>query len=100
MPLLQFAHQVQHLRLHRDVERGRRFVAHQEARFGGQRPRDRNPLALSARELVRILHAVDRREPDLREEFPDTRDDLGARGGGRLREHRLRDDVARRASAD
>ena len=30
-PLLQVAHQVQHLRLHRDVERGRRLVADEEA---------------------------------------------------------------------
>ena len=35
-PLLQVAHQVQDLRLHRHVERAGRLVAHQELRVGGQ----------------------------------------------------------------
>ncbi len=55
---LQVAHQVQHLRLHRHVERRRRLVADEEARLARERPRDRDPLPLPARELVRIARTV------------------------------------------
>ncbi len=65
---LQVAHQVQHLRLHRHVERGRRLVADQERGLGRQRARDRDALPLAARELVRILDAVGGREADLLEQ--------------------------------
>ena len=40
--------QVQHLRLDRHVERGDRLVEDQHPRLGGQRARDRDPLALPA----------------------------------------------------
>src|SRR5258708_39282833 len=53
-PLLQVLQQVDDLRLDRDVERGDRLVQHQEARGHGQRARDSDPLALAARELVRV----------------------------------------------
>src|SRR5437764_674874 len=62
---LEAAHQVQDLRLNRDVERGGRFVADQKRRTAGQRPCDRNPLPLPARELVRKLLAVGASETDL-----------------------------------
>ena len=55
---LQIAHQIQHLRLHRDVERRRRLVADQKLRLGGERARNRNALSLAAGELVRIFDAV------------------------------------------
>ena len=54
-PVLQVAHQVQDLRLDRDVERGGRLVADDELGVGGERARDGDALALAARELVRIL---------------------------------------------
>ncbi|KAG1246263.1 hypothetical protein G6F65_020780 [Rhizopus arrhizus] len=49
--LLQVAHQVQDLRLHRHVQRGSGFVADQELGFSCQGARDRNALALAARQL-------------------------------------------------
>jgi hypothetical protein len=65
---LQIAHQVQDLRLHRDVERRGRLVADEELGLERERARDRDALALPARELVRIARAVGRREPDLVEQ--------------------------------
>ena len=54
---LQVFHDVQHLCLHRHVERRGRLVAHQKLRLRGQRARDRNALPLAAGELMRKLHA-------------------------------------------
>ena len=50
-PLLQFAEQRQHLRLHRDVERGDRLVRHQHIRLHGERARNRDALTLAAGEF-------------------------------------------------
>ena len=52
---LQFAHQVEDLRLQGDVERGGRLVRDQQARVAGQRHRDHHALAHAAGELVRIF---------------------------------------------
>jgi hypothetical protein len=60
---LQVLHQVQDLRLHRDVERRGRLVADQELGVGGQRARDRDALALAAREFVREFLAVGGERP-------------------------------------
>ena len=61
---LQVFHEVEHLRLHAHVQRRGRLVADQELGLGRQRAGDRNALALAARELVRVLDAVLRREAD------------------------------------
>ena len=53
-PLLDFVEQFEHLRLHRDVERGNRFVRDQNVGVERQRARDRDALALAAGKLVRI----------------------------------------------
>ena len=45
---LQVDHQVDHLRLHGDVERGDRFVGNDEPRIERQRAGDAEPLALAA----------------------------------------------------
>ena len=55
---LQILQQVDHLRLHRDVERRHRLVADDEARLDGERARDADALALAAGELVRIARRV------------------------------------------
>jgi hypothetical protein len=47
------AEQVQHLRLHGDVERRRRLVGDQELRIAGDRHRDHHPLRHAAGQLVR-----------------------------------------------
>ncbi len=52
---LQFAHQVEDLRLQGDVKRGGRLVGDQKAGIAGQRHRDHHALAHAAGELVRIL---------------------------------------------
>ena len=55
--VLQVLEQVDHLRLHRDVERGDRLVADDDLRLQGQGPGDPDALPLAAGELVRV--AVD-----------------------------------------
>ena len=63
--LLQVHEQVQDLRLHRDVERGDRLVTHEERGLDRQRAGDPHPLALAARELVRVAAGEAGVEPDL-----------------------------------
>ena len=53
--VLQVLEQVEHLRLHRDVERADRLVEHQHLGVERQAARDRDALALAAGELVRVL---------------------------------------------
>ena len=50
---LQAQQQGEHLRLHGDVERGRRLVGDEQARVAGDRHRQHDALAHAARELVR-----------------------------------------------
>ena len=52
--LLQVLEELQDLRLHGDVERGRRLVGDEEVRAVGERHRDHHALALAAGELMRI----------------------------------------------
>ncbi len=56
--VLQIAQQIDHLRLHRDVERGDRLVADDEARVQCERAGDADALALTAGKFVRV--AVER----------------------------------------
>ena len=50
----ELAHQVEHADPDRDVEHGRGFVGEDDLWFDGERPGDRDPLALPAGELVRV----------------------------------------------
>ena len=63
----QRADQVEHGRLHGDVEPGGRLVQDEERRLGDQRHRDHDALLLAARELVRVPaeHALGIRQVDL-----------------------------------
>ena len=91
---LQVAHQVQHLRLHRHVERGRRLVADEERRVGRQRARDRDALPLAAGELVRIFARRRRRQGRPASSSAATRVvDLARRLPRAVRADRLGDDV-------
>jgi hypothetical protein len=54
-PGLELAHQVEDLRLDRDVQRGRRLVGDQEPRLAGERHRDHHPLPHPTGKLVRVL---------------------------------------------
>ena len=74
---LQVHQQVQHLRLDRDVERRDRLVGDHQARLEHQRARDRDPLALAAREHVRIAPVVLGREADPGQHRPAARFALG-----------------------
>ena len=58
---LEVLDQVEDLRLHGDVERGRRLVGDQHVRTVGERHGDHHALALAARQLVRILAQARRR---------------------------------------
>jgi tryptophanyl-tRNA synthetase len=51
---LQADDQVQHLRLHRDIQRRNRFVRDQELRVQRQSPGDADALTLATGKLVRI----------------------------------------------
>ena len=63
--------QVEHLGLHRHVERADRLVGDDELRPRDQRARDRDALALAAGELVRVLVHVGRAQADRVERFGD-----------------------------
>ena len=67
--LLQILQQVDHLRLHRDVERRHRLVAHDELGLHRERARDADALALTAGEFVRIARRVLGAQPDLLEQL-------------------------------
>jgi len=62
--VLEAPQQAEHLGLHREVERADRLVADDQARPHDERPGDRDPLALSAGELVRVPVRGARLEPD------------------------------------
>ena len=53
--VLQVLQQVDHLGLHRDVQRGHRLVGDDQVRVDRQRPGDADALPLAAGELVRVL---------------------------------------------
>ena len=59
--VLQILEQVEHLRLHRDVQGGDGFVTHDELGIDGQRPGDADALPLAPRKLVGIPLGVVRR---------------------------------------
>ena len=61
----QLFQQVQHLGLHRRIERRRGLVQQQDLRLENQRARDGDALALPSRELVRIAKAEAGAEADL-----------------------------------
>jgi hypothetical protein len=51
---IDFAQQLQNVRLRGDIQTGRRFIEQQGCRFTGQRHRNRHSLLLPTREFVRI----------------------------------------------
>jgi hypothetical protein len=53
-PVAQVRQHVQHVGLHRDVERRHRLVTDDELRRGGERARDADALLLAAGQLVGI----------------------------------------------
>src|SRR5580692_5436423 len=54
----QLAHEIQHLRLDRNVETGERLVRHDHPGFQHHRAGNRDPLLLAARKLVRIAWEI------------------------------------------
>ncbi len=92
--VLKLLEQVDHLRLHRHVERGHRLVTDDDLRLQRESPGDADALPLAARELVRV--AVD--EVGVQ---PDPLQQVARPGGSLLGRHDvgvdlpgLRDDVA------
>ena len=63
---LELGEHVEDRRLHRDVERARRLVAHDDARVAGEGPGDRDALLQAAGELARLEVEVALREPQVR----------------------------------
>jgi hypothetical protein len=66
--VLQAAQQVEHLGLHRKVQRTDRLVADDQPRPDDERPGDRDPLTLAAGELVRVPVRGRLLEPDALED--------------------------------
>jgi hypothetical protein len=62
---LQVLHEIEHLGLHRDIERTDRLVGHDQAGAGYQSAGNGDALALAAGELVRIFVGVLRAQTDL-----------------------------------
>ena len=79
VPPAQRADQVEHGRLDRDVEPGRRLVQDQEGRLGDQGHGDDDPLLLAAGELVRVApeHALRIGQVDLGQHPERSRAGLG-----------------------
>src|SRR5690606_23346341 len=79
---LQLPHQVEDLRLDRDVQGGGGLVRHQELGAGGQRPGDGDPLPLPAAELVRVAVRIVPGQAHQAEEVLDLPADVTAQGAG------------------
>ena len=92
--LLQIHEQVHDLRLHRNIKRTDRFVAHDELRLHGQRARDANALALPAAELMRVTLVVGRIKSDRAEQIADARPPRSGAVGQPVDVNRLADDLA------
>ena len=100
-PLLQVPHQVQDLRLDRDVQRAGRLVAHQEIRLARQRAGDGDALALPAGELdAGIFRHPATVSPTCGQQGPDPGLHLVRPRRQPKRPDRFGDDVAPPASAD
>ena len=89
----QLRQQVQDLRLHRDVERRSRLVAHHDARPQHEGARNGDALALAAGQFGGETIAHLARQADTLQHLVDPLGDLGA-GEGALRLQRHRHDVA------
>ncbi len=89
---MQFAQQVEDLRLHRDVQRRGGLVEDDDVRVGRQRPRDGNPLALATGKLVRESVQVFGANPHLSRDLGRNRAHVPGRRRT-LHEQRLSDDL-------
>jgi hypothetical protein len=78
---LEVLQEVDHLRLHRDIERADRFVTDDESGFHREGTGNANALALAAAELVRVPAALSRIESDIPHEFADPPAAFGAVAG-------------------
>ena len=74
---LELLHEIDDLRLNRDVERGYGLVADDQLGVQRERPGEADPLALAAGELVWVARSGVGRKADDLEELPDSRPDLG-----------------------
>ena len=90
---LQFCEQIQHLRLHRNVERGNGLVGYDEARVRSDRAGNRNALPLASGQFVRIAVEETARQIDAVEEFRYAIRDFWLRGEAEVDE-RLGDLIA------
>ena len=69
---------IHHLRPNGDIERGNRLVEHNKLGVRGEGTSERDALALSAAELMRILLGVLGAKPDLKQQFGDPLLDFAA----------------------
>ena len=95
---LEIAHEVQRLRLHRNVERRHRLVRDDKPRPGDQRARDGDALALPTGKLMRMLQGIGSVEADGFERASHASPALGARRSAERRQrlgHDFLDALAR-----
>ena len=87
---LQLLEQLEHGRLHRDVERARRLVGDEQLGAHRQRPGDADALLFAGGKLMRIIVCYPGRQPHHVEQFPHPFG-LGGAAGLRVERQRLRD---------
>ena len=93
--VLQIAHQIEDLRLHRYVERRSRLVAHDEVGPRGEGAGDRDALTLAAGKFVRIFVPVGGVEADKAQQFVRLFSNVGTALDEPERPDRLGDDGGR-----
>src|SRR5262245_31087487 len=90
--LLKLLEQVDHLCLNRDVERRDRLVGDDEVGIDRERAGEPDPLALAARELVRVPSRGVGRQANRLQQLADSRARLPPAGPDSVRPERLADD--------
>ena len=91
--LLQLHEQVEDLRLDRHVEGRHGLVRNDELRVHRQRPRDADPLALTAGELMRVARGLLRPDADALQQGKHPLPRLAAPRDDAVEQHGLRQDV-------
>ena len=75
----QIAQQIDHLRLHRNIQGADGFIPDDQARIARERARNRDALALPARKFMRPAPGILRPQANTAEQFGNARGFLGTR---------------------
>ncbi len=94
-PLLQLQEQIDHLRLHRNVERRHKLIGNDDVGLDSKRPGNADALALAARKLMRITTRSILRQAHEFQELGDAAGNIGGRSH-LVDAQRLADDLLHR----